>query len=105
MSKKDHDGVYEFDSDDLGWCFVHGSYRDQNCITLTFKGTKERLQFNHKDGEFKINPMVLAKFLKEIGVTFHGKTQRKHTYIEEIRLKPWSEFEHSIRQGKEKSQS
>ena len=36
-------------------------------------------------------------FLREIGVTLHGKTQRKHTYIERIELKPWSEFEQEVR--------
>ena len=91
------DGQFEFDSDDLGWCLVHGSYRDQGCMTATFKGNTDRIQYNHLGGDFKISPNVIAKFLREIGVKFYGETDRKHTYIKRIELKPWSDFENSLR--------
>jgi hypothetical protein len=95
--KQDTQDPYTFDSDDLGWCWISGSYRDQGCVSLSFKGKNDTIRENHKGGDFKISPQVLAKFLREIGVTLHGKTQRKHTYIEKIELKPWSEFEQEVR--------
>ena len=91
------DGQYEFDSDDLGWCLVHGSYRDQGCMTATFKGKTNRIQNNHLGGDFKISPNVIAKFLREVGVTLHFETEKKHSYVSKIELKPWSDFENSLR--------
>ena len=79
------DGHFEFDSDDLGWCLVHGSYRDQGCMTATFKGNTDRIQYNHLGGDFKISPNVVAK---------------KHSYVSKIELKPWSDFENALRKPK-----
>ena len=100
MKKQSSEDPYTFDSDDLGWCWISGSYRDQGCVSLSFKGKNDTIRENHNGGDFKISPQVLAKFLREIGVTLHGSTQRKHTYIERIELKPWAELEQAVRKSK-----
>ena len=92
----EHEYDYEFDSNDLGWCQIHGSYRDQGCMSLSFKGKHKTQNVNNKGGDFKISPQVLAKFLRQIGVKFYGETDRKHTYIKRIELKPRSDFETSL---------
>ena len=92
--EKDKIGYYEKSSDDLRMMYVRGSFRDQGSVTMSSYNDDRT---NHKGGDWKINPNQLMEFLKEIGVTFHFYTDRKHSYVAEIKLQPWSYWENALR--------
>ena len=96
--EKDEIGYYEKSSDTLRLCFVRGSFKDQGAITMEFTGGKNSK--NHKGGDFKLPPNMLAEFFREIGVSFHFYTDRKHSYVAEIKYKPWTEWEQAFRKPK-----
>ena len=91
--KNKADGYYTFDSDDLDYALVKGTYSDQGCVSLQFKNKDK----NHKGGDFKIPPRLIMNFFKQIGVEFDFNTDRKQSYVYNIKLKPWSEWETSLR--------
>ena len=92
--EKDKIGYYEKSSDDLRMMYVRGSFRDQGSVTMSFHNDSKH---NHKGGDWKISPNQLMEFLKEIGVQFHFYTDRKHSYVAEIKLQPWSNWENALR--------
>ncbi len=85
---------YTFDTNELDYGMVYGSYRDQGAMQVTFHSNEH----NDKGGDFKMQPMMIVKFLKKIGCKLHFETDRKHSYLKSIELKPWSEFEQAMRQ-------
>ena len=54
---------YTFDTNELDYGMIYGSYRDQGSMQVTFH-SKEH---NDKGGDFKLQPMMIVKFLKKIG--------------------------------------
>jgi len=94
------EGFYIVDSDKLSYGYVSGNYSDQGCVTITWDDGQSRTwhkHHNHKGGSFKIHPQLLIEFLQKIGVTMTFTTDRKHSYCQSIKLKPWSEFEQAMR--------
>lgn len=99
-------GTYTVDSDKLSYGYVSGTYSDQGCITVTWNDRVQQAwhtRHNHKGGDFKIHPGLIVDFLQKIGVTLHFETDRKHSYCKKIELKPWSEFEQTLRQSVDKN--
>jgi hypothetical protein len=92
---------YEFDTDELDYGQIYGSYRDQYSMRVTFREEEQ----NARGGDFKIPPMQVVNFLKSIGCKLHFVTDRKHSYLHKIELKPWSEFEQEIRRRSTKVDS
>ena len=58
--KNKADGYYTFDSDDLDYALVKGTYSDQGCVSLQFKNKDK----NHKGWRFQNPSQADNEFLQ-----------------------------------------